>query len=96
LLTSPTGCKVLVARSDHTTGSRNITLEVVSKVQKMAQYASFCLIMDPFKGNCLFLPDYRLFGRRGVCGDAVSLSRPGNIRVRVVASFMTAQYGRPS
>jgi len=40
---------LLVARSDHTTGSRNIKPEVVFKVQKMAQYASFCLIMGQFK-----------------------------------------------
>ena len=39
-----------VARSDHTTGSRNIKPEVVFKVQKMARYASFCLIMGPFRG----------------------------------------------
>ena len=44
-------CFLLVARSDHTTGNRNIKLEVVFKVQKMAQYASFCLIMGPFKGE---------------------------------------------
>ena len=31
-------------------GSRNIKPEVVFKVQKMARYALFCLIMDPFKG----------------------------------------------
>ena len=42
---------LLVARSDHTTGSRNIKPEVVFKVQKMAQYVSFCLIMGPFKGE---------------------------------------------
>ena len=53
---------LLVARSDHTTGSRNIKPEVVFKVQKMAQYASFCLIMGPFKGKCLFLPDYGPLG----------------------------------
>jgi len=35
LLTSPTGF-LLVARSDQTTGSRNIKPEVVFKVQKMA------------------------------------------------------------
>ena len=40
---------LLVARSDHRTGSRNIKPEVVFKVQKMARYASFCLIMGPFK-----------------------------------------------
>jgi len=34
LLTSPTGF-LLVVRSDHTTGSRNIKTEVVFKVQKM-------------------------------------------------------------
>ena len=45
---------LLVARLDHTTGSRNIKPEVVFKVQKMARYASFCLIMNPFKGECLF------------------------------------------
>jgi len=50
LLTSPTGF-LLVARPNHTTGSRNIKPEVVSKVQKMARYASFCLIMGPFKGE---------------------------------------------
>jgi len=42
---------LLVARSDHTTGSRNIKPEVVFKVQKMARHASFCLIMSPFKGE---------------------------------------------
>jgi len=35
LVTSPTGF-LLVARSDHKTGSRNIKPEVVFKVQKMA------------------------------------------------------------
>jgi len=39
---------LLVARSDDITGSRNIKLEVVFKVQKMGWYASFCLIMGPF------------------------------------------------
>jgi len=47
LLTSPTGF-LLVERSDHTTGSRNIEPEVVFKVQKMARYASFCFITSPF------------------------------------------------
>jgi len=42
---------MLVAKSDHTTGSRNIKPEVVFKVQKMAGYASFCLIMGPFKAE---------------------------------------------
>ena len=42
---------LLVARSDHTTGSRNIKPEVVFKVQKMARCASFGLIIGPFKGG---------------------------------------------
>jgi len=42
---------LLVARSDHATGSRNIKPEVVFTVQKMARYASFCLTMGPFKGG---------------------------------------------
>ena len=42
---------LLLARSDHTTGSRNIKPEVVFKVQKMARYASFCLTMGLFKGE---------------------------------------------
>jgi len=50
LLTSPTGF-LLVARSDHTTGSKNIKPEVVFKVQEMARCALFCLIMGPFKGE---------------------------------------------
>ena len=36
---------LLVTRLDHTTRSRNIKPEVVFKVQKMAWYTSFCLIM---------------------------------------------------
>jgi len=40
-----------VARSEHTTGSKNIKPEVVFEVQKVARYASFCLIMGPFKGE---------------------------------------------
>jgi len=50
------GCK-----SDHTTGSRNIKREVVFKVQKMARYAQFCLIMGPFKEevNVWILRAYR-------------------------------------
>ena len=47
MLTSPTGF-LLVARSDHTTGSRNIKPEVVFKVQKMSRHASFYLIMPIF------------------------------------------------
>jgi len=40
---------MLVAKSDHTTRSRNIRPEVVFKVQKMARYASFCFMMGQFK-----------------------------------------------
>ena len=50
LLTSPTGF-LLLARSDHTTGSRNIKPEVVFKVQKRARYAAFCLIMGLVTGK---------------------------------------------
>ena len=42
---------LLVAQSDHTTGSRNIKPGVVVKVQKMARYPPFCLIMGLFKGE---------------------------------------------
>ena len=42
---------LLIARSDHTTASRNIKLEVVFKVQKISRYASFCLTMGPVKGE---------------------------------------------
>jgi len=49
LLTSPTGF-LLVAMSDHTTGSRNIKPEVVFKVQKMARYASQ---RARLRGECL-------------------------------------------
>ena len=56
MLTSPTGSKIIfcqlqLVRSDDTTGSRNIKPEVVFKGQKMARYASFCLIMGLFKGE---------------------------------------------
>jgi len=54
---------LLAVRSDHTTGSRNVKPEVVFKVQKMARYVSFCLIMGPFKGK---VPD---FAR--LCSDRV-------------------------
>jgi len=78
---------LLVAKSDHTTGSRNIKPELVSKVQKMARYASFCLIMGRFKGKCLFLPDMAR-SATVVCAETLSHSpEPGNIRVRV--SFTT-------
>ena len=49
---------LLVARLDHTTGSRNIKPEVVFEVQKMAQYASFNLTMGLYKGEMPILPDY--------------------------------------
>ena len=88
MLTSPTGF-LLVARSDHTTGSRNIKPEVVFKVQKMPQHASFCFIMGLFKGGtaCLFLLDYRPFSHRDVHKTPSHSRGPSNIRVRV--SFTT-------
>jgi len=42
---------VFCARSDHTTRSRNIKPEVVFKVQNMARYALFCLIMGLSKAE---------------------------------------------
>jgi len=57
----------------------------------MARYASFCLIMGPFKGKCLFLPDYGPFGRCGVhwdaCNNRVRIKVSIGVRVRV--SFTT-------
>jgi len=45
-------------------------------------YTSFCLIMGPFKGKCLFLPDYHPLGHRGACAETPShLCGPGNTRV---------------
>jgi len=71
------------------TGSRNIKPEVVFKVRKMARYSSFCLIMGPFKGDCLFLPV--------VCAETPSHSfGPGNIRVKVRISFTTVAVRWPS
>jgi len=49
---------LLVARSDYTIGSRNIKLEVVFKVQKMARCASFCFIMSPFNHFTACMPDF--------------------------------------
>jgi len=63
--------------------------EVVFKVQKMARYASFCLIMGPFEGE---LP---VFARLSPVRPPWRASRyrlshgPGNIRVRVRVSFTT-------
>jgi len=53
--------------------SRNIKPEVVFKVQKMARYASFCLIMGPFK--------------EGV--PAFARLWPVRVRVRAGVSFTT-------
>ena len=50
MLTSPAGFP-LVARSDLIIRSRNITPEIVFKVQEMARYSSFCLIRGQFKGE---------------------------------------------
>ena len=44
---------LLVLRSDHTTGSRNIKPEV-AKVHKMAWNALFYPVMGPFKGRSAF------------------------------------------
>jgi len=74
---------LLVARSDHTAGIRNIKPEVVFKVQKMARYVSFCLI----RGSACFCQII-------ACSAAVACTKtpshscgPGSIRVRV--SFTT-------
>jgi len=59
------------------------------KVQKMAQYASFCLIMGPLKGE---VPVFaRLWPVRPPWrAETPTHSRgPGNIRVRVRVSFTT-------
>jgi len=90
---------LLVPRSDHTTGSRNIKPEVVFKVQKMAPYASFCLIMGPFKGEVLFLPDYgplalglvftrdSIYAIARICyGNSVCLSVRPSVRLSVCLS----------
>jgi len=53
---------LLVARSDHATGSRNIKPELVFIVQKMARYASFFLTMDPFMGEVPVFADYGPLG----------------------------------
>jgi len=79
---------LLVARSDHTTGSRNVKPEVVFKVQKMAQYASFCLIMDPFKGEVpvfarLWPVRVRVSFTTGVVWSAI----PATARLLVYISF---------
>jgi len=63
LLTSPTAF-LLVARSDHTTGSRNIKPEVALKVQKMAGYASLCFIMGPLNNFTACMPDFFLARRK--------------------------------
>ena len=71
---------LLVARSDHTTGNRNIKPEVVFKVQKMAIYASSFLIVGPFKG------EVPVFARLW----------PFRVRVRLVLRLAMGQDGRPS
>jgi len=69
----------LVARSDHTTGSTNIKPEVVFKVQKMAQYASFCLIMGQFEGE---VPVFAILW-------------PARVRVRVSFTTGAVTIGHP-
>jgi len=90
LLTSPTGF-LLVARSNHTTGSRNIKPKVVFKVQKMARKcALFCLIMGLFKGGTACFCQIIVRSAAVACTETPSHSRgPGNIRVRVWVSFTT-------
>jgi len=53
-----------VARSDHTTGSRNIKPEVVFKVQKIARVDMpyFDSEWARIRGKYLFLPDYGPLG----------------------------------
>jgi len=88
---------LLVARSDHTTRSRNIEPEVVLEVQKMAQYASFCLIMGPFKGglpvfarlSLVWLPWRALRCRLTLAGLAIL-----GLGLGLVSRL--GQYGRPS
>jgi len=80
----------LVARLDHTTGSKNEKPEVVFKVQKVARYASFCLIMVPFNGELsvfarlspVWLP-WRASRRR------LTLTGPAMYTVRVTVTFTT-------
>jgi len=96
LLTSPTGF-LLVTRSDHTTRSRNIKLEVVFEVQKMARYASFCLTMGLFK------EELTVFARLSPVWPPWSASRH-RLTIAVPAIFgltlrlvlRLGQYGRPS
>ena len=72
---------LLVARSDHTIRSRNIEPEVVFKVQKMARYASFCLIMGPFKG------EVPVFARLWPVGVRVAVSfTTGAVRSAILAT----------
>jgi len=75
---------LLVVRSDHTTRSRNIKSEVVFKVQKMARYASFCLIMGSFKGEVPVFarlwpvrPPWRALRRRLILEGPAICPRPG-------------------
>jgi len=53
--------------------------EIVFKVQKMAQYASFCLTVGPFKGEVpVFLPDYGTLGLGLVLRLSSTVAHPSN------------------
>jgi len=79
---------LLVARSDHTTGSKNIRLEVVFKGQKMARYAYSSLIMGPFKGKVpVFARLWPIWTAWRVSRRRLTLVGLAIFRVRV--SFMT-------
>ena len=96
MITSLTGF-LLVARSDHTTGSRNIKPEVVFKVQKMARYASFCFIMGPSKAEVLVFarlwpvwpPSHAPRRRLTLAGLAI-------LGLGLGLVLRLGQYGRPS
>jgi len=86
---------LLVARSDFTTGSRNIKPEVVFKVQKMARYASFCLVMGLLIGE---VPVFaRLSPVRPPCRAPrcrLTLAALAILGLGLVLEL--GQYGRPS
>ena len=89
MLTNPTDF-LLVARSDHKTGSRNIKPEVVFKVQKMARYVLFCLIMGLLKGELPVFCPIIAHSSAVACAETPSHSRgSGNIRVLGVRVSLT-------
>jgi len=76
---------LLVARSDHTTGSRNIKPELVFKVHKMARYASLCHIMGPFKGEVPVFCRLTLAGP-AILGLALGLVLRWAVRSAIIAT----------